>query len=244
MKRLLPSVLGILFLWTITVHAQNIPTSPAIIQTGKFLGVSKPLRDLPILSHEEFLKLEKKGRNKELNEGLKKRYYPYAATALPKGADPAWQHEMGKNTQPKAPLINFEGQASPFYPPDCNGACGPNHYIQMVNCTYAIYSKSGALLAGPTQINQIFGSVSGSGYNDGDPIVLYDEQADRWLITEFSISGNPDYILMAISTTGDPTGTYYQYSFILPTTPDYPKFGVWQDGYYLGVNNGTKNDIF
>ena len=85
------------------------------------------------------------------------------------------------------PTVNFEGQGSPYYPPDCNGTAGPNHYMQTINTVYAIYDKTGTLLAGPTALNLIFGNVPGANRNDGDPIILYDEQADRWLVTEFSI---------------------------------------------------------
>ena len=117
--------------------------------------------------------------------------------------------------------------------------------MQTVNCVYAIYDKTGTLVAGPTNINQLFGSVPGANRNDGDPIILYDEQADRWLVTEFSVpNSGARYILMAVSTTNDPTGTWHQYSFQVAGFPDYPKFGIWQDGYYMGDNNTSGNDIY
>jgi hypothetical protein len=151
---------------------------------------------------------------------------------------------MGKGVSAKAPLVNFDGQTSPYYPPDCNGTAGPSHFMQTINSVYAIYSKTGTLVAGPANLNTLFGSVPGATYNDGDPIILYDEQADRWLVTEFSISGATNYLLVAVSTTNNPTGTWYQYSFTVPVMPDYPKFGIWRDGYYVAVNNSSANDIF
>ena len=78
-----------------------------------------------------------------------------------------------------------------------------------------------------------------SSSNDGDPIVLYDEIADRWMVSQFALPAGADgpcYILIAISTTPDPTGTYYQYAFTFPKMPDYPKFGIWPDGYYMSAN--------
>jgi len=227
------------------LYAQDQPLSPTLTGTGVFHGVTPPLRDLPRLTKEEYAFIKSKADKKVLNGKLKNRSYPYAATALPKGDDPVWQSSMGTNKGgSKAPIVNFEGQASPYYPPDCNGTAGPDHYMQTVNCTYAIYSKTGSLLAGPTNMNLLFSGVTGSNYNDGDPLVLYDDLADRWLAVEFSISGSNDYMLVAVSTTNDPTGTWYKYSFDVADLPDYEKFGVWQDGYYMGTNNSSGNDIY
>jgi len=230
---------------TLSVWAQtDKPVHPSSIGEGVLYGISQPLKDLPILTQDEFAAMQAKAKRKiEMNKGLKVRSYPFAETALPKGPDEAWQKSMGPGNS-KAPLLNFEGQGSPYYPPDCNGTAGPNHYMQTVNTTYAIYSKTGTLMAGPTNMNLLFGSVAGSNCNDGDPLILYDEQADRWLAIEFSLCGSTDRMLIAVSTTNDPTGTWYQYSFDVDDTPDYEKFGIWQDGYYMGDNNSSSNDIY
>lgn len=234
-----------LFFFTISiVSAQNQPIHPTEIGKGTFRGISKPLRDIPAMSRNEFKSMQDKAKDKMLNEKLKYRNYRYASTALPKGPDAAWQRLMGDNPVLENPVSNFDGQNSPYYPPDCNGVAGQNHFMQTINCVYAIYDKSGTLVAGPTNMNQLFGNVPGANDNDGDPIILYDEQADRWVATEFSITGSPNYVLMAVSTTNDPTGTWYQYSFIVSSMPDYPKFSVWRDGYYMGDNNTSGNDIY
>ncbi|MCX6282157.1 MAG: BACON domain-containing carbohydrate-binding protein [Bacteroidetes bacterium] len=226
-----------------TSVSQNIPARPSIIGTGTYLGLSKPLRDLPVMSASDWKAMAQRAK-KELNEGLGKRSYPYAATALPKGYDAAWQKVMGSVHNPLAPSVNIDGQSSPYFPPDCNGTAGPNHFLQTINCVYSIYTKNGTLVAGPTNINLIFGGVPGSNYNDGDPITLYDEQADRWLVCEFSVSGSIDYMMMAVSATNDPTGSYQCYSFQVAYFPDYPKFSVWRDGYYMGDNNGGSIDTY
>jgi hypothetical protein len=245
MKRESILIIAAFFLCISGIRAQVIPAHPTTITKGTYWGLSRPLRDIPPMTQAEFRLLEKKGRKNELNEGLGRRYYPFAATALPKGDDPAWQRSMGSAEATTAPIVNFDGQTSPYYPPDCNGAAGPNHFMQTVNCVYSIYTKTGTLVAGPTNINQLFGSVPGANRNDGDPIVLYDEQADRWFVTEFSIPyTGPNYILLAVSTTNDPTGTWHQYSFQVASMPDYPKFGIWRDGYYMGDNNSSGNDIY
>jgi hypothetical protein len=221
------------------------PVHPTEIVKGTYHGLSKPLRDIPAMTADEFHQLELKGLKRTLNKGLKNRFYPFAETALPKGADPARQDFMGSTMTNRSPLLNFDGQTSPSYPPDCNGTAGPNHFMQTINTVYAIYNKSGVLVAGPTNLNLLFGSVPGANRNDGDPIILYDEQADRWVVTEFSIPmSGPNYILFAVSTTNDPTGTWHQYSFQVASMPDYPKFSVWKDGYYMGDNNTSGNDIY
>ena len=225
--------------------AQTIPVNPTEVVTGKLIGISKPLRDNPKLTPAEFHQLELKGLSHTLNKGLKDRFYPYASTALPQGNDPIRQDFMGQVRGNATLVQNFDGQTSPYYPPDCNGTVGPNHFMQTINCVYAIYDKTGALVAGPTNMNLLFGSVPGANRNDGDPIILYDDVADRWVATEFSIPmSGPNYMLMAISTTNDPTGTWYQYSFQVASMPDYPKFSVWRDGYYMGDNNSSGNDIY
>lgn len=222
----------------------NAPVHPSVIGEGTFLGVSQPLKDIPPITVTEMQTLKEKADAKVLNKKLRNREYPFSQTSLPKGPDEAWQKTMGKTGSAKAPILNFEGQGSPYFPPDCNGTAGPNHYMQTVNSTYAIYNKTGTLLAGPTNMNLLFGSVPGANCNDGDPIILYDEQASRWLAVEFSLCGSNDLMLIAVSTTNDPTGTWYQYSFDVADMPDYEKFGIWQDGYYMATNNGGSNDTY
>ncbi len=235
----------LLFTWIMPLCAQDKPVNPTIIVKGTYRGQSRPLRDIPAMSANEIAAMKIKAENRILNAGLKTRSYPNAANALPKGPDAVWQKTNGSvKSMSAGPQVNFDGQSSPYYPPDCNGTAGPNHYMQTINTVYAIYSKTGTLLAGPTNLNQLFGNVPGANYNDGDPIILYDEQADRWLVTEFSITGSTNYMLMAVSVTNDPTGTWHQYSFPVASMPDYPKFSVWRDGYYMGDNNGGSTDIY
>ncbi len=244
MKKIYPLVI-VLFVLALSVKAQEKAISPSFIGVGQYHGLSQPLRDIPAMTAEEYQKMEIDAA-KPRNEDLRERSYPFESTALPKGDDPSWQRKMGAVQPPKAPLVSFEGQASPYFPPDCNGAAGPNHFMQTINTVYAIYSKTGTLLAGPTNLNLLFGNVTGATCNDGDPVVLYDEQADRWVVVEFSICGANDYMLFAVSQSNDPTGSWYRYSFDVDDMPDYEKIGVWGDGYYMGTNNSTagKKDIY
>jgi hypothetical protein len=243
-KQYILTVLVLFFLTVLSAFAQKGPVHPAITGTGTYYGLTPPLRDLPVITEAEFQKMEADATY-ERNKDLKKRSYPFAKTALPKGPDPAWQHEMGTTKVGKAPIMNFDGQYSPYYPPDANGAAGPLYYMQTINCVYAIYDKAtGSIEAGPTNMNQLFSGVTGSECNDGDPLVLFDEQANRWLAVEFSLCGSTDRMLVAVSQTSDPTGSWHKYSFDVDDMPDYEKFSVWQDGYYMGTNNGTGKDIY
>lgn len=148
--------------------------------------------------------------------------------------------------------VNFEGvnNRNGTYPPDTQGDVGPNHYIQVVNVSFAIWDKTGTLLYGPADLNTIFDGFGGAceTTNDGDPIVLYDHLADRWLISQFALPNfprGPFYECIAISQTPDPTGAWYRYEFAWSGTKmnDYPHFGVWEDGYYMAVNQFTEIDL-
>jgi hypothetical protein len=154
------------------------------------------------------------------------------------------------STRTPQPLLSFDGMtldnAGSGYPPDTVGDVGPNHYMQMVNSSFAIWTKTGTPLQGPTNINSLWtdGTLCQT-QNQGDPIVLYDRQADRWLMTQFNWDvdqgGNdipPYFQCIAISQTPDPMGAWYTYSFNTgrPTLNDYGKMAVWPDGYYMGAN--------
>ena len=132
-------------------------------------------------------------------------------------------------------------------PPDTEGAVGPNHYIQWINLVWAVYDKAGTMLGGPWPGNLLWQALpSGSACrteNDGDPIVLYDHGADRWLMSQFALPSS-NYTCLAVSQTGDPLGAWYVWEYLYSPTVmnDYPKFGVWPDGYYMTVNEFGSGD--
>ena len=118
--------------------------------------------------------------------------------------------------------VNFAGISNlqGYAPPDTVGAVGPNHYVQMVNVAYSIYSRTGQLLVGPRAINTLWansGLTHCATRNDGDPIVIYDRRADRWILSQFT-AANPFGQCVAVSTGPDPTGTYHRYFFSLSST--------------------------
>ncbi len=148
-----------------------------------------------------------------------------------------------------APTIQWEGlnNTSNVVPPDTNGDVGPNHYVQWVNLSLAIWDKSGNLLYGPAAGNTLWSGFGGpcQTANNGDPIVLYDSLANRWFASQFVVpTGGPYYQCIAVSATPDPTGSWYRYAYLWSTFKmnDYPKFGVWPDGYYMSVNQFVNNN--
>jgi hypothetical protein len=142
------------------------------------------------------------------------------------------------------------GFSDQYAPPDTNGAVGATQYVQWVNTYFAVFNKStGAIAAGfPKAGNSVWAGFGGGCQtnNDGDPIVQYDKAAQRWILTQFSVSTTPYLQCVAVSTTSDATGSYYRYAFSYGTTQfnDYPKLGVWSDGYYITYNIFNNGQTF
>ena len=129
-------------------------------------------------------------------------------------------------------------------PPDTNGAVGATQYVQWVNESFAVFNKTtGALVYGPVAGNTLWSGFGGGCQtnNDGDAIVQYDKAANRWVMTQFSVTTTPYLQCVAVSTTSDATGTYNRYAFTQPNFNDYPKMGVWPDGYYVSFNMFSGN---
>jgi len=137
-----------------------------------------------------------------------------------------------------------------FVPPDTNGAVGATQFAQMVNVTIAVYDKSsGALQLGPAAIFTLwtgfgglceFGGGTPTFSDGGDPVVLYDHLAGRWLVSQLQYDSTITHTAqcVAVSTSADATSSYNRYEFDFGSNfPDYPKFGIWPDAYYNSINN-------
>src|SRR5207249_2074455 len=125
-------------------------------------------------------------------------------------------------------------------PPDVNGRVGATQYVQWNNTSFAVFNKTtGALLFGPAAGNTLFQSLGGvcATHNDGDPVVAFDILAGRWILSQFVVGADPEFShqCVAVSQTEDATGEYFLYDFVTDPTNfvDYPKIGVWPDGYYM-----------
>ncbi len=157
--------------------------------------------------------------------------------------------------QISGPDVSFEGlgNVNAVLPPDTNADVGPNHFVQSVNLSFAIYSKGApgappTLIYGPAATSTLWAGFGGpcETRNDGDPIVMYDHLADRWVMSQlalpnlfFGIAFAPFYQCIAVSASPDPTGAYHRYQFSFNKLNDYPKLSVWPDAYYMAINQFT-----
>lgn len=219
--------------------SQNQVTGPIKVSKAVGFNVSKELRDMkPIPPGQR----QRTWKNKLVPNkfGIEDELKNMAPL---NGPDQALQNTNGSRDMGSI-LQNFPGNDNQYgvAPPDTDGDVGLNHFFQMVNQGFSIWDKEGNLLYGPVDNITLWDDFIGpwSSTNDGDPVIMYDEYADRWIATQFSLpygSGTgPYYELVAVSQTGDPLGAWNRYAFQFSAMPDYPKFGVWPDGYYMSTH--------
>jgi len=224
---------------------------------GQFVSAPSPARSTTKTLREIAASSPKRGASQKAHpEGLDRG----TASFAPSGSitpDAAVQPTLDAVAVPHEltdPLLTFGGQTSgATFPPDPVGDVGPNHYVQMVNSSIQIYDKQGNVLVASFFINQLWinGTQPGTGFdqcriqNAGDPIVLYDQQADRWMVSQFT---NPNMatgpggtfpMCIAYSQTGDPTANWYLYQLDLPASHDYMKYGIWPDALYMSTFEGA-----
>ena len=237
MKKATLIIAGIFVISSIFAQRTNDKKSESgFVQCSEF-HETKPLRELfPNSAEEEktaFVEREIEDRDGNIPQQFPKTVEHDGPVY---GNDPTTIQSTMGSIHNRAPIHSWAGQAATgFFPLDPSGAVGPNHYVQMINATtFKVWNKTGtALLTGT--LGNLWSPATA---NDGDPVVLYDKGADRWFMSQFGQTGNSIYI--AISKTADPTGAWYTYTFTSPVFPDYLKFSVWQDGYYMCSNAQTR----
>ena len=226
--------------------AQIVPTGKgtALVSPAVHYDVSAPLRDM----------------NGDYNLNVQREIpigrIPRSSAPNAQAFDPVAQTAATRLLAP-TPGLNFDGVGQGFTgpagtytvnsaPPDTNGAVGDTQYVQIVNSAFAVFNKTtGAVVLGPVATNTLWSGFSGGCQtnNDGDGSVVYDKIANRWVITQFSVTTSPYLQCVAVSTTSDATGTYSRYAFDYGNTafPDYPKMAAWPDAYYITYNifNGS-----
>ncbi len=216
-------------------------TYPSRVSKAVAFKKSKPLRELAaVLSPDKDLsQIHKEANPNEVD---------YDKWGDQKGGlDLPADHPQTKQgtRQAKGLLASFSGIGNTgFSPPDTDGDISSNHFVQVVNSKYAVFDRSGTKLLGPLDLSTLWDDLPGpwNGLNNGDPIVLFDEEYQRWVITQFALPANGNYELFAISETEDPTGSYYLYAFSFGIRfNDYPKLGVWSGGYAATYNLFTNH---
>jgi len=222
-----------LLLLIVPVFAANKQHQPFVIQPDK-VGVSLSLSELakitpPPAPHGWLV--------------LREQETPNHMTKIFNLPDPVIQDSSEPLPQLSVTLgFNFDGmdgeQAGNVIPPDTNGAVGDNQFFLITNFAFNIYNKTtGKLEVGPLLINTIFKGFGGQceADNGGDPVVLYDKLANRWLLEQLEYSSSYQ-ICIAVSQTDDATGKYNLYSYTFTGLSDYPKLAIWPDAYYLAFN--------
>ena len=215
------------------------------VNAAAYMDLSPPLRDIP---------------SAPLAAG--RRVHPVGPIPLPlpivrPEPDPVLQTSAEGLLVGTIDLLNFAGVGNGDYgfdpnvaPPDTNLAVGDTQVVQWVNTSFAVFDKAtGAIAAGfPKAGNTIWSGFGGGCQtnNDGDIIAQYDKLANRWILTQFSVSTTPFLQCVAVSTTSDATGSYVRYAFNYGNVqfPDYPKLGVWPDAYYISFNIFNNGQTF
>ncbi len=234
MYKSLLSTLAFLLIFILTGFAQNEVVYPTSITKAVYFDVSLPLRDIIPIPPQE--------ADRTWKNGVVKNFLNLRQPDTTPVVDMVAQRYQGKWISRGIGVnINGVGNINNVMPPDTEGDVGPNHYFQMINLSFQIFDKNGASVYGPAANSTIWSGFPGpwAGTNDGDPIVLYDEFADRWIASQFALPNYPNgpfWELIAISTSPDPTGSWYRYAFQFTDMPDYPKLGVWNNAYLLTVN--------
>jgi hypothetical protein len=213
-------------------------SSKTVVTYPSGFAESRPLSELPM----DYSPLS----TREMPEP---RPIPHAAPVLVPWlqGDPVLQKENGPFVS-ATPGVDFDGiPAQNYAPSDSNMAVGPNHIVETVNVRFAVYSKTGVILAGPTNITTLFGALGGNcASGSSDPIVNYDRLADRWVISDIGYTGSAPYLeCVAVSKTNDPTGAYFLYGYSFGSNlNDYPKLSVWPtatNAAYLATYNMFQN---
>lgn len=231
-----------MLLLSIVLNAQkNIIAKGAQTVIGKLIKVADPFKKDPnwkdIKVRDENGIIGKDGQH-ENDE-----YKPVAIFPnLQNDKDGALQTKQGSNGS-VAVSAGFNGLGyTSVCPADPTVAVGPNHVIQMINggsgAYLKIWSKTGTQLLAQTYMD----AITGKG-GLGDPIVLYDQLADRFVLTEFANKPETgtDGLVFAVSKTNDPTGLWNVYYYSTVNFPDYPKFSIWHDAYYAKTNDFKRN---
>lgn len=218
-----------------SMNAQENKLNTTLHSKAIAFAKTAPLSELPV--HLSPNKSESNKPKKEIKNFLNIEKWENTD----KNARPGQFQTKQGEIKSRGPITSFKGQGGTgFIPPDTDGDVSNDHFVQMVNSKYNVYEKDGTHILGPLDLGTLWAQLPGAPWgSSGDPIVLYDEEADRWILTQFAPKNDysDNYELFAVSETSDPTGAYFLYAFEFGSVfNDYPKMGVWTDGYYATYN--------
>ncbi|MDC0909988.1 GEVED domain-containing protein [Flavobacteriaceae bacterium] len=208
--------------WTATLDYRFVPSISDQIKDGTFVPADE----------DAYKKLgrEKRWHGNKVVPGK----------GLPNGDDPLlYLQENVVTKSSRDPILTFETTSNTATPSDPTGEIGRDYYFASWNSSFRFFNLDGTAASPPSSLSTLFGSDE-----SGDPIVMYDSEADRYIITSMGSSG----LNFAISQTNDPIlDGWHVYNAISFGTdgqfPDYPKFSIWSDGYYCTTNT-SGNDLY
>lgn len=239
---------------------QNVGSGPVVSQAVNF-AITDAVRDMGTSSDAtQSILLGQAESNTEVQEEDIREPSPSIMNS-PESLGSSVQTSAPQPNALVAPTSSFEGLSNQdnanviggrVFPPDTDGDVGQTQYVQVTNLLFRVFDKTtGAPLTPPRRISSLFTALPATSRcrtrDDGDPVVLYDSFANRWFISQFISGGTrPLGQCIAVSQTNDATGAYFVYEFVSPNTKfaDYPKYGVWPDGYYSTVNQFDTSNRF
>ena len=209
--------------WSSQLEYKSVPSLADQVKDGTIILTEK-------------IKKKKKERNDMKESNVNIVVGKFQESILSKNLVKKQQNSVPKQTQ--EPILVFEPfNQSNYIPTDPTGAVGPNHYVAAWNSSFRIFNKEGNPISGSFSLQSLFGAEE-----LGDPIVLYDAQVDRFIVTSMANTA----VNFAISQGSDPFSdgwhVYTASSDIFSTGdgpddfPDYPKYSIWSDAYYFTAN--------
>lgn len=225
------------------MHAQQSTITGAKTLQAHFRGKTKPLRDLaPMPATNRNKRADRKANKPDFTPPnfINYRRQPRVVEdALPIGMDPVRQDNLSRSAMqiPVEPNLIIEGineATTQVGVPDTNGDVSPDHYIQILNASwFQIFDREGNALTDPMSANTIWSQINQASFSD--PLIMWDEEANRWLLTDLA---NIDEVLYGVSETSDPMGAWNLYTLNTPGFADYPKYGIWPNSYIFTINEG------
>lgn len=250
MQKIILLSLWIILCFILTPQISNAQQTE--VTQARFLGKTKALRDMPLATpstpkSKTKSKLKKAYQMPNFENNLPMPT-PFKDTAEPQNGDPLYQLHLDKNLLLEIePILVFDGideNASNVQVPDTNGDVSDEFYVQVVNggqsSQASVWDKEGNLIQGPIEINALWNEFNIVGL--GDPVILWDKEAGRWLVSEVGDFGT-NIMLVAISETSDPLGNWMAYEIQSPELPDYPKYAIWGDSYLITTNETSSGYI-
>ncbi len=140
--------------------------------------------------------------------------------------------------------FGYQANESAYVPPDCNGAVGPNHFVEFINGLFSVYNKAtGGRVLIMTDLD--FWSQAGvnlpSGWDVSDPRLIYDPSVQRWIAAQIDFGFDAsNHFLLAISASADPTGPWK--GLFIPVDPsgatsaDFTTLGLDAQAVYLAAD--------